>query len=185
VSCFLYRHYDADGVLLYVGMADQPEVRERQHDYMSVWHRFSAHMSTAEHPTRKAALVAEQAAIKSERPLFNLACADDAEGQAVEYLAVRGAWDGLTIRSERRRGPGRRGISTSKITTETAAEIAGQSVETFRKAMQRLRLKGHGDYRLPESEWFPGGNPAWDERAVRAWAAGRPERAEKKEQADG
>lgn len=75
-------------------------------------------------------------------------------------------------------------VSRSRpITTAEAATVAGMSPEAFRKAMQRLRAKGHGDYRLPESEWYPGGNPAWDERAVRAWAAGRPERAEKKREA--
>jgi hypothetical protein len=77
-------------------------------------------------------------------------------------------------------------VSRSRpITTAEAAKIAGYGdrVVTFRKAMQRLRLQERNplDLRLPESEWFPGGNPAWDERAVRAWAAGRPERAEKKE----
>jgi hypothetical protein len=73
-------------------------------------------------------------------------------------------------------------VSRSRpITTAEAAAIADMTIAAFRKAMQRLRLKGHGDYRLPETEWFPGSNPAWDERAIRKWAAGRLGRAEKKD----
>ena len=81
-------------------------------------------------------------------------------------------------------------VSRSRpITTAEAAALAGMTIAAFRKAMQRLRLqeRNRQDFRLPESEWFPGSNPAWDERAVRAWAAGRPERSERKraEQEDG
>ena len=75
-------------------------------------------------------------------------------------------------------------VSRSRpITTAEAAKIAGMTIAAFRKAMQRLRLQERNpvDLRLPEAEWFPGSNPAWDERAVRAWAAGRLGRAEKKD----
>lgn len=67
------------------------------------------------------------------------------------------------------------------VMTPEAMKAAGiTNPATFRKAMLRERQKGR-DYRLPRDQWLDGRTPLWDEQALKAWAAGRPERAEKKE----
>lgn len=68
---YIYRHYDADGVLLYVGLTVNPdrrphERRERPFLKASVRCAISAPMSRAE------ALAAERAAIRDELPLHNV-----------------------------------------------------------------------------------------------------------------
>lgn len=67
----LYRHFDARGGLLYVGISRNESDRFRQHKRESRWAHEVARVSTEEFPTRKAALVAESFAIVRERPLYN------------------------------------------------------------------------------------------------------------------
>ena len=65
----LYRHFDRDGVLLYVGIAY--DFLRRRHKSSRWFYRID--MITIEHyETRALALQAETAAIISEKPLFNL-----------------------------------------------------------------------------------------------------------------
>lgn len=67
----LYRHFDASGRLLYVGISLSTAHRMGQHRNTSEWsHRVRT--ITIEHfPTREAALDAETEAIRTERPAFN------------------------------------------------------------------------------------------------------------------
>jgi predicted GIY-YIG superfamily endonuclease len=65
----LYRIYDIEGVLQYVGQTT--DVRRRIWDHIKS-NRFPVMTYTAEeYPTRAAAALAERAAIKAERPLHN------------------------------------------------------------------------------------------------------------------
>lgn len=71
----LYRFFDADEVLLYIGIAGNPGRRFGQHstgpDAKPWWHRVDH--STMEHfESRAEALEAEKAAIIDEHPLFNV-----------------------------------------------------------------------------------------------------------------
>lgn len=67
----VYRMYDADGRLLYVGMTNNTDVRWKWHAQSGGWwHRMAS--STVEwHPDRAAARRHEAAAIKAEAPVFN------------------------------------------------------------------------------------------------------------------
>jgi hypothetical protein len=84
----LYRWYDAEGVLLYIGITDQLSARHRSHAKKSSWSDFAASSTVERFPTREAALDGERLAIQEERPLFNHVHNDapDAQQRLVEYL---------------------------------------------------------------------------------------------------
>lgn len=67
----LYRHYDADGTLLYVGVSMTLLWRLTKHRKGSRWWRQVATIKVEHFDTRAAALAAELRAIKEERPKFN------------------------------------------------------------------------------------------------------------------
>lgn len=70
-SC-LYRFFDAQGVLLYVGIAKDPVARERQHAQHSTWHAHARSRTIEWFEDRESALAAERAVIRDEAPVFNV-----------------------------------------------------------------------------------------------------------------
>lgn len=72
----LYRHYDADGVLLYIGSTDTQQMRDRHaaHAREARWWRYVARVEHEQVlPDRRAAFHAEGPAIRAELPVFNRA----------------------------------------------------------------------------------------------------------------
>lgn len=71
----LYRHYDPTGRLLYVGITNDYRRRCAQHaDDKPWWQLVDPGRSTCQTwPNRAAAELAEVEAIRSERPVFNIA----------------------------------------------------------------------------------------------------------------
>lgn len=68
---FLYRHFDADGRLLYVGVSNNVERRLIQHHRDSPWASEIASVVSEPMETREGALIAERAAIEAEKPIHN------------------------------------------------------------------------------------------------------------------
>lgn len=68
----LYRFFDADERLLYIGIADNVGSRIKQHLADKPWWRTVATIKVEEYATRPEALEAERQAIRSERHLFNI-----------------------------------------------------------------------------------------------------------------
>lgn len=68
----LYRHFNAAGDLLYVGISLNAVARLCQHRQAAPWFPDIARVEIEWLPTREAALDAEKAAIRSERPLHNV-----------------------------------------------------------------------------------------------------------------
>lgn len=66
----LYRLYDSDGVLLYVGITNMPNVRWSAHSLKPWWKRV-ARKDVAWFDERQQAAQAEVRAIRAERPLYN------------------------------------------------------------------------------------------------------------------
>lgn len=85
-ECSLYRHFDHEGVLLYIGIANEPDRRAEQHRYHSEWFRFVDSTTVEWHPSREVAHEAERDAIKAERPVFNLTHNRAHTSTAVNYL---------------------------------------------------------------------------------------------------
>lgn len=68
----LYRHFDIDGNLLYIGISVSFMVRLSSHKQHSSWFNSIARTEYTPYPTRKAAALAEKEAIKAEKPLYNI-----------------------------------------------------------------------------------------------------------------
>jgi hypothetical protein len=68
----LYRHFAADGSLLYVGISLSWPARTRSHSHSSTWFEQVVRVEIEQFLSREAALEAERSAIKSERPKFNV-----------------------------------------------------------------------------------------------------------------
>jgi hypothetical protein len=69
----LYRHFDAAGALLYVGISLNTLQRTAQHKHGAKWFERIARITIDWHATRSAALAAEAIAIARESPECNLA----------------------------------------------------------------------------------------------------------------
>jgi excisionase family DNA binding protein len=69
----LYRHFDAEGSLLYVGISLSFVNRLSQHKDHSHWFDKISRVEVRSFPTRQKALEAEKAAIQNENPKFNIA----------------------------------------------------------------------------------------------------------------
>ncbi len=67
----LYRHFDAQGRLLYVGISLSAVKRLSQHGKESRWANQIANVTIETLPSREDALEAERQAIIAERPLYN------------------------------------------------------------------------------------------------------------------
>lgn len=92
----LYRSFDAEGRLLYVGITHNPDVRSATHSRTSTWAQFADTTTTEWHATWDLAHTAEREAIESERPLFNSRHQVDAtaaRARLVSYLVEKGRLD--------------------------------------------------------------------------------------------
>ncbi|WP_331736953.1 GntR family transcriptional regulator (plasmid) [Streptomyces canus] len=70
----LYRYFDSDGELLYIGVSSDPDIRWKAHLYESRpggWPKRAVRRTVEWHDSRPEALKAEEAAIKAERPRHN------------------------------------------------------------------------------------------------------------------
>lgn len=69
----VYRFYDPEGQLLYVGIADDVMARWRWHSKHSPWWPLAAHADVVWRNNRQSAEVEETQAIRSERAVWNVA----------------------------------------------------------------------------------------------------------------
>lgn len=89
---FLYRWFDAEGTLLYIGITTDPEARERRHRSGSWWFQWASRCEV-DYPqimSQSVAEEAEQAAIVAEHPVFNKQGVEDPWQRVAAYLDARG-----------------------------------------------------------------------------------------------
>lgn len=67
----LYRLYDADDVLLYVGMTNEWDRRESEHARFQPWWGEVVRFTHEPYPNRVDAEAAEKVAVRTEHPVFN------------------------------------------------------------------------------------------------------------------
>ena len=72
MTCSLYRFYDEDDRLLYIGITSAACARLAQHAALKEWFPKVTRSTFEHYPTRDAAMAAEKAAIVAEEPLHNL-----------------------------------------------------------------------------------------------------------------
>lgn len=89
----LYRYFDADGTLIYLGISSNAMARLRSHK-KDDWANRIATVKLERFPDRSAALAAESMAIKAERPMFNkmhlIKCCGRARMKPEERCTARG-----------------------------------------------------------------------------------------------
>lgn len=68
----LYRFYDSENALLYIGITFDPGSRWRKHADDKPWWQRVARIEIETHPDRETVLAAERAAIDAEQPIFNV-----------------------------------------------------------------------------------------------------------------
>ena len=96
MSHHLYRHFDADGNLLYIGISMSAFSRFAQHKRTSSWSEDIVTMTIERFESREQLEAAERAAIFRENPLHNLAN-NQSECQSAHSKLVREALDTLGI----------------------------------------------------------------------------------------
>jgi len=69
----LYRHFDENNKLMYVGISLNTFTRLGQHRDHSKWFKQIKYVKIEHYPTRQDAMTAEKTAIKTENPMFNIA----------------------------------------------------------------------------------------------------------------
>jgi predicted GIY-YIG superfamily endonuclease len=69
---FVYRLFDAEGALIYIGMSDDVARRVHDHALRKPWGSTIARCEKSLYPTRQEAARAECSAIYSEQPFFNV-----------------------------------------------------------------------------------------------------------------
>ncbi len=90
----LYRYFDEQDRLLYVGISGYLPTREHGHISKSRWMELAARSAIGRHPTRREALLAEREAIRTELPLFNVQdAAPGARQRLRSYLEEIGRLD--------------------------------------------------------------------------------------------
>lgn len=94
----LYFWFDAEDVLLYIGITGDLATRQSSHAKRSSWSEFADHSKVRRFPSRPEAEAAEKAAIEADRPLFNRVHNDtpEARQRLVAYLIEHGRADLLT-----------------------------------------------------------------------------------------
>ena len=121
----LYRHFDADGVLLYVGISNSAMKRLDEHRAASHWSLDIARVELKWFETRDEALSAEREAIMNESPRHNIHHHRPAKfttAGAPKFLS--GAYEVLGLE-----------YATGVLPRELAADIQSLMDEAHRQAM--------------------------------------------------
>lgn len=147
----LYRYFNADGDLLYIGISIDPDGRLKAHrDNHEPWVSEAARRSVEWHDTRADALKAEEEAIKAERPRFNgKHNYNDAPFDPAAWPRVTGRHKVPVIvdlmRSEI--ASGRWACGQRIPSLRTLGQAAGASIRIVSRASVQLQADGLLDFR--------------------------------------
>jgi predicted GIY-YIG superfamily endonuclease len=130
----LYRHYDADDRLLYVGISLDAFSRLRQHKGASGWTSDAVTMRTVRYPNRSEALEAESQAIIDEKPLWNIMGAESSEYREKE--TTRPMRQGKPRRAWFRSWDQEGSVDGALVAINTAAN----SLFSFRTPLERQKV---------------------------------------------
>ncbi len=82
----VYRAYDPDGTLLYVGISSTLRNRLHKHFRSGDWIDYTTRIELSRYPSRSEALAEEGRAIVNEAPVFNIQGRDRVESKALVDL---------------------------------------------------------------------------------------------------
>ncbi|MER7280482.1 hypothetical protein ABT369_39195 [Dactylosporangium sp. NPDC000244] len=122
--CAVYLHYDADDVLLYVGITEGVHGRAKKHAYEAAWPQFASYGTFVWCMHREEAKERERELIHAMRPIFNCTYAVPGQERRVRaYLASKGRLD--LLQPVRRRETSR---PASRAVTPAAESPAAVSI---------------------------------------------------------
>lgn len=126
----LYRYFDKDDVLLYVGISNNFILRLYQHERDKGWAEYISSITLSRFPDRKAALFAEYNAILNENPVHNKQCYAPRE-KPFGWCAT---------------------ISVDQDVMEIIGNIKKQGDNPSRVVCNLLRFYRDNDYRIPPKQ---------------------------------
>lgn len=85
----LYRYFDIDGNLLYIGISVNFMVRASQHKSSSRWFDRISYVNVTHFPNRELAIRAERLAISNEMPIYNKQRAQFPKSSDGDYIYIR------------------------------------------------------------------------------------------------
>lgn len=85
----VYRHFDADDQLLYVGQSQHYTQRSHEHERSSDWFREVAKITVQHFATRAEMMAAELLAIQTENPIWNKAENPNYESHQDHFLKLK------------------------------------------------------------------------------------------------
>lgn len=136
----LYRHWDTDDNLLYVGISLSAISRLGQHEAKSHWAEKIAKVTIQQYPTRHEAIAAERIAIANESPAFNVAHADNDNFRSAPPADGRDWLNLSEVYSLGWRRPGpmnsaeyRAALHSLGVTQAEAARLLGVDLRTSQK----------------------------------------------------
>lgn len=155
----LYRHFDANGSLLYIGVSLSTMHRLSEHQDHSHWFKQISRVEIEHYGSRALALQAERVAIKAEKPKHNIrhrwSQRDEAETQAQARYEI--ARQELT----------RTVVFHPVYHIEEVARVLGVSVANVMAAIERNEL---GAFELPPKQGLSAhGKPFKPKIAVTGW----------------
>jgi predicted GIY-YIG superfamily endonuclease len=86
---YLYRAFDSEGTLLYVGISGRWSERLHRHEKTSQWMQKADIVKLERFETREAVMAAEKKAIKSERPMHNKQMNEDFDDARVHFKKLK------------------------------------------------------------------------------------------------
>lgn len=96
-TAYLYRFFDSNNDLLYVGITNDPVERFEWHAKNSMWWNYSTRREIEEKTSRRQAFRDETKAIKAERPIFNKVASRRDRNDAVRYIMARSSLEPDTL----------------------------------------------------------------------------------------
>lgn len=133
----VYRFFDSEGKLLYVGLTSNPGARWSSHEKEKPWWHTVATVTVERQPTLADAVAVEAAAIRNEHPLHNIAHATTEQTERAREALSEQA-DRHSVSQEHAKGERERlrelvrEAVVAGVTESEAARLSGMSRLTVR-----------------------------------------------------